>query len=58
MGGIAKGHPNVRDLDKARAFYREMQSFAIEGACPHYCDADTDNRDFGAHVTLCEEQTT
>lgn len=26
VGGIAKGHPNARDLDKARAFYREIQS--------------------------------
>lgn len=26
VGGIAKGHPNARDLDKARAFYREIQN--------------------------------
>lgn len=26
VGGIAKGHPNARDLDEARAFYREMQT--------------------------------
>ena len=26
VDGIAKGHPNARDLDKARAFYREIQN--------------------------------
>lgn len=26
VGGIAKGHPNACDLDKARAFYREIQT--------------------------------
>lgn len=26
VGGIAKGHPNARDLDKARAFYRGIQT--------------------------------
>ncbi|HIY39237.1 MAG TPA: flavodoxin family protein [Candidatus Agathobaculum merdigallinarum] len=25
VGGIAKRHPSARDLDKARAFYREIQ---------------------------------
>ena len=24
LGGIAKGHPNVRDLENARRFYREL----------------------------------
>lgn len=26
VGGIAKRHPSSRDLDKARAFYREIQN--------------------------------
>lgn len=26
LGGIAKGHPDARDLDKARAFYRGLQN--------------------------------
>ena len=26
VGGIAKGHPNARDLDKARAFYRGIRT--------------------------------
>ena len=25
VGGIAKGHPNTRDLENARRFYREIQ---------------------------------
>ena len=25
VGGIAKGYPNARDLEKARKFYRELQ---------------------------------
>lgn len=25
VGGIAKGHPNEKDLEKARRFYRELQ---------------------------------
>lgn len=25
VGGIAKGHPNERDLEKARRFYRDLQ---------------------------------
>ena len=25
VGGIAKGHPNARDLERARKFYREIQ---------------------------------
>ena len=26
VGGIAKGHPNARDLENARTFYREIQA--------------------------------
>ena len=26
VGGIAKGHPNAQDLEKARMFYQEIQS--------------------------------
>ena len=26
VGGIAKGHPNARDLERARKFYREIQA--------------------------------
>ena len=26
VGGIAKGHPNPRDLEKARTFYRELEN--------------------------------
>lgn len=26
VGGIAKGHPNEKDLEKARRFYRELQN--------------------------------
>lgn len=25
LGGIAKGHPNARDLEKARGFFRQIQ---------------------------------
>ena len=26
VGGIAKGHPNPRDLEKARTFYQELEN--------------------------------
>ena len=26
VGGIAKGHPNLRDLEKARTFYQELEN--------------------------------
>ena len=25
VGGIAKGHPNTQDLERARSFYREIK---------------------------------
>lgn len=32
IGGIAKGHPNARDLENAKNFYREL-SEKLGGAC-------------------------
>lgn len=32
IGGIAKGHPNARDLENAQKFYREL-SEKLGGAC-------------------------
>ena len=31
VGGVAKGHPDGRDLDKARGFYRQMRESAAAG---------------------------
>ena len=25
VGGIAKGHPNTQDMERARSFYREIK---------------------------------
>mgnify|MGYP000290346808 FL=1 len=32
IGGIAKGHPNARDLENARSFYRDLQETYHKGA--------------------------
>ena len=32
VGGIAKGHPNARDLENARSFYRDLQETYHKGA--------------------------
>lgn len=32
VGGIAKGHPDRRDLDNARAFYRDIRESCERGA--------------------------
>lgn len=32
VGGIAKGHPNERDLEQARRFYRELENTYERGA--------------------------
>lgn len=31
VGGIAKGHPDERDLENARKFYREIQARNTHG---------------------------
>lgn len=32
VGGIAKGHPNARDLENARSFYRDLRETCDKGA--------------------------